>query len=166
MRNKIRPGFSLFEIVVYMAIVSVFMVSVLTIVVESMSSRIKAMALHTISYQSQFVLNRITSDVRAASDISETDLASNVLTLTMTDGSTHQYQLTSGAITLTVNHGTAEALTSSAVTVDTFTLANRTGYGTQAHDIDVTLALSTSSNTGRPEYNADASLTSTIMTRL
>lgn len=159
-------GFSLFEVVVYIAIVAIVMVSVLAIAAESMSSRVKAVAMQQVNYQSQFVMSRMTNDIRAATDIDTADLAVNSLTVTLADGTTHQYAVTAGVLTLSENSATPVALTGSDVIVTTFTLADRTTVGSDVHEVSIELTVENNSSNVRPEYAAAQTLTSTTTQRL
>ena len=163
---KTRAGFSLFEVIVYLAIFGVVLVSILGVVAESISSRAKALALHTVTYQTQVALDRITSDVRAAVDIDETNLASSRLTLTMADGTSREYVVTAGALTITYDSETPIALTNDAVTVTNFSLANITPFGVEARDLTITIGLATITASNRPELAANFELTSAISSRL
>lgn len=159
-------GFSLFEVVVYIAIVSVVMVSILAIAAESMSSRVRAVAMQQVNYQSQFVMSRLTNDIRSATAIDATDLATNTLTVTLADGTTHQYTVTAGVLTLSENGATPVALTGSDVTVTTFTLADRTIVGSTVQTVAIELTIENNASNVRPEYAAAQTLTSTISQRL
>ncbi len=165
MKNK---GFSIFEVVVYIAIVSVVMVSILAIAAESMSSRVKTVAMQQVNYQSQFVLSRLTNDVRAATEIDVTAFAADILTVTLADGTTHRYEVIANQLTLSVNGATPVALTTTAVTVDTFALENRTPItvSTAIHDVAITLSLSSAANNVSPNYAATQTLTTSVSTRL
>jgi len=159
-------GFSLFEVVVYIAIVSILMVSVLAIAAESMSSRVKAVAMQQVNYQSQFVMTRLTNDVRAATTIDAADFSGNVLTVTLADGTTHQFAVTANQMTLSENGGAAVELTSDAVIVSTFTLSDRTTVGSDIHDVSIELTLESASNNVSPDYAASQTLISTASVRL
>lgn len=159
-------GFSLFEVVVYIAIVSVVMVSILAIAAESMSSRVKAVAMQQVNYQSQFVMSRMTNDIRAATDIDATDLAANTLTVTLADGTTHQYAVSAGVLTLSENGATPVALTGSDVTVTIFTLADRTTAGSVVHEVAIELKIENNASNVSPEYAAAQILTQTVSQRL
>lgn len=164
MHNNTR-GFSLFELVVYMAIFSVVIVSVVTIATRGVASKTQALATQEVEYATRFALQRLTSDVRSAVDIDETAFVSNVLRLTMADGSTVTYSRSGNRLTLERDSGGAIQLTSSDVSIDEFTLTNNTGFGTEYKDITVYIATSTSRASNRQEYVAEFDLTSTISVR-
>lgn len=163
--NSTVKGFSLFELVVYIAIFSIVIISVVSIATRSIASKTKALATQEVEQTTRFALQRITSDVRSAVDIDETAFVSNVLTLTMIDGSIITYSRSSNAITIERNGGGAVQLTSGDVSVDEFVLQNNTGFGTEYKDITVNIATSTSSASNRPEYVANFELTSTVSLR-
>ena len=159
-------GFSLFEVIVYVAIISVVMTAVLSIVARSALNRVKAEALYTVTSSTRFALERMTQDVRAAADIDESDLASNILTLTAADGTVRQYAVTDDQLTVSTNRAAAVALTPTSVRVTDFTLTDRTTTGTEATAVQLSLALETASTNPRPEYQADFSLVTTATMRL
>jgi type II secretory pathway pseudopilin PulG len=161
-----RSGFSLFEVVVYMAIVAIMMVAILALAAENLSSRVKAVAMQRVNYQSQFVLDRLSRDVQAATAIDVTDFASNILTVTLADGTTRQYEVVAGKLFVSVNSAAAVALTSDAVIVTTFTLDDRTTVGSDVHAVGIELTLTTAATNVSPEYAASQTLNSTVSRRL
>lgn len=163
---KIRSGFSLFEVTVYIAIISVVMVAVLSIVAQTVLNRIKAEALHNVTASTRFAMERMALDVRAATDIDEGDLSINALTIILADGTEHAYFVRSGQLQLSINDGTGVALTPDRITVTSFTLDDNTSVGSEAKDITITLAVENTTSNPRPEYQADFSLTTTVSARL
>lgn len=163
---KTRLGFSLFEVTVYIAIISVVMVAVLSIVAQTVLNRIKAEALYNVTASTRFAMERIAQDIRQAADIDEGDLASDTLTLTLADGTTHSYSVSSNQLYLATNGGTGVALLPDDIDVTAFTLTDYTSYGAEAKDITVTLSVEQATNNPRPEYQADFSLTTTVSARL
>lgn len=164
MRN--RQGFSLFEVIVYLAIISVVMTAVLSIVARSVLNRVKAEALFSVTHSTRFAMERMVQDVRAAADINETDLASNILTVESAEGTIHSYTLVDGQLMLSINGITPVALTPDTLRVTSFTIEDRTTVGTEATAVELELSLETASNNPRPEYQADFSLNTTATTRL
>lgn len=170
MNNKLTrqpsSGFSLFEVIVYLAIVSVLMVTVLAIAAESLATRTKALAMHNVTYEAQFVLDRLTADIRAAADINAADLASHVITLTLANGETHRYEVSNHQIVLRINNGAAQPITSRAVAVSEFVVVDRTAVGDTPNALGLTLTLTAVSTNPRPEFQAEQTLTTTVSTRL
>lgn len=163
MKNK--SGFSLFEVVVYLAIFSIVIVSVVSIATRSVASKTKALATQEVEYATRYAMQRITSDVRSAVDIDETAFISNVLILTLADGSTITYTRSGNSLFIERDTSGAVQLTSNNVSIDEFSLENNTGFGTDYEDITVTIDASTSSSSQRQEFSADFELTSTISLR-
>lgn len=163
--NHTQSGFSLFEIIVYLAIFSLVIVSILTIAARSLGSKAKALAITEVEYNTRYSLQRISSDVRSAVDINETNFTSNRLTLTMANGDEVEYIVTDNTLTIERNSGGPVALTSDAVSVDNFTVQDVSPVGSEITDMSVTIGVSVTSASGRPEYNADAELTSAISMR-
>lgn len=166
--NHLQSGFSLFEIIVYLAIFSMVIVSILTIAARSLGSKAKALAITEVEYNTRYPLQRISSDVRSAVDINETNFASNRLTLTMANGDEVEYVVTDNILTIERNSAGAVALTSDAVSVDSFTVQDISPIspaGSEITDMSVTISVSVTSLSGRPEYNADAELTSAMSIR-
>ncbi len=156
---KIRAGFSLFEVTVYLAIVSVVMVAVLGIVAQTVLNRIKAEALQNVTVSTRFAVERISQDVRAAADISGT-------TITLADGTTRYYYVAADQLYVSTNGSSGVALTPSNLTVTEFSFTDRTTVGTDTKDISITLAVENTATNPRPEYQADFSLTTTVSARL
>lgn len=160
-----RAGFSLFEAIVYMAIMSVLLVTILTIVVQSMTTRTKAMVMQNVTYETQFVLDRLTTDIRAAVAISSIDLAANILTITLADGSIHRYEQQGTRIMFRRNNQPPVTLTSADVAVSEFVVSNRTTVGSDVQTIGIALTVDSVTHNPRPEFNASQSLTTTVTTR-
>lgn len=164
--NRSPRGFSLFELIVYLAIFGLLITAILSIAVQSLNSKVKSQAMTEVETATRYSLERITADVRMATDIDETDLTSNTLTLTQGNGDTVRYQVTSGQLTRSLNGAAAVTLTASTVTVDDFTITNTTPSGSDANDLIVSLTTRTINNTERREYDADLTLTTALSTRL
>lgn len=159
-------GFSLFEVIVYLAVIGVVLTAVLSIATQSILNRIKAEALHTVTATTRFALERMAHDVRAATEIDATDLTSNILTVTLADGTIRQYAVTGDQLMVSTNGATAIALTPTTVTVTEFTLTDRTSFGSDVSAVSITLAVENAAVNPRPEYQADFSLSTTVSTRL
>lgn len=163
---KIKKGFSLFEVIIYIAIVAVVFTTVLGIVARSISNRIKAESIYTVTHGTRFALERMVQTVRAGTDIDEADFSSNILTVTLADGTILSYQVVADQLVLSTNGGAAVTLTPSTSRVTEFTLTDRTTVGTAVEALEITLALEQNAANPRPEYLADFSLTTTAMLRL
>ncbi len=163
-----KQGFSIFEVIVYIALFSLVIVSILTIAARSLSSKTKAIVIQEVEHNARYSMARIASDIRSATDIDESDLdVSNILTLTMADGSEVQYARSSSSLTIERNSSGAINLTSDDVTVDTFTLENNTStdVSSEYQTVTVTLGISAGAAVDRPEYKYDYEVTSTISIR-
>lgn len=156
---KIRRGFSLFEVTVYIAIIAVVMVAVLGIVAETVLNRIKAEALHNVTASTRFAIERMSQEVRAATDISGT-------IITLADGTVRQYYVTGGQLYVATNGGSGVALTPSNISVTEFNFTDRTTVGTDTKDVSITLSVESNTSNPRPEYQAEFSLTTTVSARL
>lgn len=158
-RLNVRSGFSLFEVTVYIAIIAVVMVAVLGIVAQTALNRVKAEALHSVTASTRFAVERISQDIRAASDISGT-------TITLADGTTHYYYVSGGQLYLSSNGGTGVALMPDTITVTDFSFIDRTTVGSDTKDISIIVGVEHTASNPRPEYQADFSLTTTVSARL
>jgi Tfp pilus assembly protein PilV len=161
-----QTGFSLFEVIVYLAIISVVMTAVLSIVARSVLNRVKAETIYSVTSSTRYAVERMTQDIRSAADIDETDLASNILTVESATGEIRSYQVVDGQLVVSTNGATAIPLTPTSLTVEAFSLADRTTVGTEINAVELTLSLASASTNPRPEYQADFSLTTTVSTRL
>ena len=164
-------GFSLFEVIVYLAVFGVVITAVLSIATQSILNRIKAEALHSVTATTRFALERMAQDVRAATEIDATKLDSNILKVTLANGTTRQYQITAYQITadqlvVSTNGAAAVALTPTTINIIEFTLTDRTSFGSDVNAVGITLAVENDAANPRPEYLADFSLSTTVSTRL
>lgn len=158
---KLKLGFSLFEVIVYIAIVSVVMVAVLGILAQTVLNRVKAETLHSVTHTTRYAVERLAQDVRAATEIDQTAAASDSLVVTLADGTVRTYQVIGEQFTVSTNSGTPITLTPAHLAVTAFTIDS---YA--ADYVTVTLALAQAADNPRPEYQADFSLTTTVNTRL
>lgn len=166
LKRRTPEGFSLLELILYLALFSLVIISVVTIATRSVSSRTKSRAVQNVEYAARYAVERMTSDIRSAVDINETDLASTILTITKADGEIITYQEINNTLTIQRNSGPPVELTPTAIQVDTFTLVDRSPVGSETTDIDMTIAVSTTAPAARQEYDASFTLTSGARMRL
>lgn len=153
--NKASQGFSLVELIVYTAILSI-VVSALTITGISLLKAFNYMqASADVAETATVALERITREIRFAYNVdtgASTFLVSpGVLTLETTDESgnpeTVTVSLTGGQVFMTQNGGEPVPLTRSSVTITSLVFTHTVGTHTQAVRIEMTAQRAARENT-------------------
>lgn len=115
-RNQFRQGFTLFESILYIAIVSVFLVSVSYLIIDIMGSQTKSSAYEDVTYYQNFIVDQLARDVRRASDI--TALNSQTLVLAVSGGTvTYNFDTFNGMLTRQIDSALIEPLVDDTMTV-------------------------------------------------
>lgn len=112
-------GFSLLELLVYIAIISLMSVVLAAAFTALTRGRAQSLARSDVESNARFALERITYDLTRAASVAVPTLAATSSTLEMTSTSgTINYAVTGGALTRSVNGGAGERITARTVTLD------------------------------------------------
>jgi len=115
-RNQSGQGFTLFESILYIAIVSVFLVSVSYLIIDIMGSQTKSAGYEDVTYYQNFIVDQLARDVRRASDI--TTVNSQTLVLAVSGGTvTYNFDTFNGMLTRQVDNTLIEPLVDNTMTV-------------------------------------------------
>lgn len=124
---KNRRGFSLFETLLYVALLAVITTVLMTYMINMVGREAKIATMLEVNQNARFAMEKITATIRASKDATApTDGGGtgSVLSLTMPDNTVTSFQVTNGSLTMIKNGGTAVPITSSAVAVSSLTFTN------------------------------------------
>lgn len=126
----------------YMGLLSLFLVVLTDILVQTLESRTKSTAETFVTADDLFVRSRLAYDIRRASSIvtpANPGTTTQQLVLTI-GGTTYTYARANGALTLTIGSGSQEALTTSDTRVAGFAVY-RAGDGSTKDTLQLTYTL-------------------------
>ena len=121
MIHKYKKGFTLLELLIYVAILAVLMVGISSAFISFNRGRGQVEARSEVNSNLQFVIEKISHDLKFASSVTTPAAAgssSNTLVLVL-DGLTITYNVSSGQLKRQVNSETPQTITSDKVTVAT-----------------------------------------------
>ncbi len=97
-----RRGFSIIELLIYMGIISVFLVILAGILVAVLDSQLKSEAATSVDQSSQYLISRLQYDIRRATGITTpVNLGDTASSLVLTiGGSSYTYAVSAGVLTL------------------------------------------------------------------
>jgi len=156
---KKARGFTLIEMILYIAIVSIFLGGVVQLSWNSIYGRVKAQVMEHVNYAARFAGKRIMYEIRNASGINTVSV--NSLCLASIDSARNptRIYLSGGAIRIGWGGGSATCstttndvlLTGSNVVVSNVVFTNLTNGAFSKH-IQFTYTVSSSATSGRQEY--------------
>jgi len=116
-KSQSNFGFTLIEMIIYLAIVSIVLVSISYLILDVIGGQTKSYAGQEINQNIRYITNILIKDIKAAEDIGS--LSSNTLVLTMSgEDITYNFDGVSSIITRQVGAGSVVTLNSSLVEVD------------------------------------------------
>lgn len=160
-----NQGFSLIEMILYIAIVSVFLGGAIQFAWNLVYGQVKATALQDVNANTRFVGKRIAYEIRNASAINSVTSSSLCLASTNVTYNPVKIYLSSGAIRLGWGGGSPTCasttndvpLTSAGVTVNSIVFTNLTPVSALSRHVLYTYTISASATSGRQEYVASQS---------
>lgn len=151
-----NQGFTLIEVLLYLAIASVMLFAVSGFVVMSLQSRSEGMVATEVEQQGEKIMQTITKSIRESSTITSptANNSSPSLTITTTIPATNPtvYSLNSGILMITEGASPAVGLNGSRVTISGLTFIN-TSKPTTSGSIKIQFTASYNGNISRREYN-------------
>lgn len=159
-------GFSLLELLIYLAILSIMSVVLATAFITLTRGRSQNEARTEVQANARFAMDKISQDIANASSItSPTTTVSNTLQLVV-NGATVQYAVSNGQLQRTVG-GNPDAVTSTRVTVDApvFTRADNYNAVLNATTTSVQTQLTVHYNTTSPDWTYAVTMRGTTSPR-
>ncbi len=149
--HRRRSGFTLIELIIYLAIVSIILVSISYLMLDLLGGQTKNYANQDINQQLRFITNLLTKDVKAAQDIGS--ISSDTLVLTMI-GDDIIYYFDGSNKQLTRQLGSNEALRLGDGQIEVTGSFIDRSYLSRSKNIEVVLNLNFINQQNRIDYNA------------
>jgi type II secretory pathway pseudopilin PulG len=169
MKQKLsQTGFTLLELLLYVAIVGMLLLALAYFFVGTASTRIGGQIENDVNQQATFAMETITQTIRNSDSI--TAPAANVsgaqLTLAMTPSTVSPtiFALSSGVLTIKEGAGTVVPLTSSSVVVSNLTFSNASKASTPG-SVQISFTMASSSTSNRSEFSYSKTFTTTASVR-
>ena len=164
-----KKGFTLLELLIYVAILAVLMVGIASAFISFNRGRGQVEARSEVNSNLQFAIEKISHDLKFASSVTTPAAAgasSNTLVLVL-DGSNITYNVSSGQLKRQVNSETPETITSDKVTVatPTFTRLENTNTVLPKTVISIETNISVTYNSESPDYQYSESKKTTTALR-
>jgi prepilin-type N-terminal cleavage/methylation domain-containing protein len=150
-RTNNEKGFTLIEFLLYMALLSIFMLTLTDIFVSIMQSQVETTSISAVEEDGRYIMAKLTADILKASAISVPAAfgnANNVLTITV-DGVAQSYGLQANNLTLTNPQGTFN-LNGNGTKITAMSFVKLGTSGKESVKIDLTVQSVAQSN-GGPE---------------
>lgn len=150
--NK-QSGFTLIETIIYLAIVSIILISISYLIIDIIGSQTKSIAGNEVNHNIRFMSDYLAKDIRSAQTISS--LTSDTLVLTMS-GDDITYNFDVGNLTLTRQVGVAVAEDLNTPQVEVMGSFVDRSYTTRSINVGVTLTVEYKNPSGLSDYAADS----------
>jgi type II secretory pathway pseudopilin PulG len=166
---KLRKGFTLVEMLLYVAISSIMLFSLSLLLTFLLSSRIKNQSIGDVNQQGLQVMQLVTQTIRNAKSIDSPaiGLTSNTLSVTMFDPlhSPTIFAVVNGVMQITEGSGASIALTNSHVTVSSLLFQNISSASSTDRIIKVSFVIDHKNPSGRNENSFSKSFTGSATLR-
>lgn len=161
-KYKIGQGFTLIETIMYLAIVSIILVSISYLIIDILGGQTKSVAGTEVNYNIRFMSDIISKDIRAAQGIDS--LAIDNLVLTMPgDDITYIFDTNSLTLTRQVGAAAVEELNTFRVEV-TGSFIDRS-FTTRSNNIGVEIIVNYKNPENLPDYRSTATSTFSLELR-
>lgn len=165
---KRTEGYTLIELLLYIAVVGLLLGGLMTFFVMAGSVRVKSQSVMEVDQQGLFVIDTVTQAIRSADSVSApvNGTSGTSLTLASTTPALNPTTVSLSGTAIHLKEGTAAALplTNSRVAVTNFSIKNLGRSGTPG-SIQISFTLSTVNNSGRSEYGYSKNFIATASVR-
>ena len=164
-----KQGFSLLELIVYVGVIAIFLVSVIQFSTAIVQAGEKARILNEVQQNARFAMERMRREVRTADSINtgSSTFGSHPGVLSLEHDSAGSdptvFDVSGGALRLTQGAGSPADLTSSQVTVTNFVVNNRSVSG-RTSNVQIQLTVSWDGGVNSP-FDTSISLQSSVVVR-
>jgi len=163
-RQQFRRGFTFIELILYMAIVSIIVGSLVIFAWNIIGGGVKSSVEQEVYANARYVSERIKYEIRRASGITSVAPSSISLTNFSPDTST-AIDLSSGKVRISQNGGTPVSLNSADTTVSSLVFTDYRSADNKTKHIQFTLTLTSNFAQARQEYQGSVSLESSAELR-
>jgi len=149
--RNFSQGFTLIELIIYMALLSGFLIILTSVFGAILDTRLSTLAVSSVEQDGRFILARFAYDINRASSISVPSPSSLVLTI---NGQTYTYSVVSSNLQLVAPQGT-DRLSGSGSTVSSLTIQRVGNLGGNEETFQIQFTLnSVVQNRGANEIRA------------
>lgn len=161
-KYNLKSGFTLIEMIIYISIVGIILVSISYLILDIISGQTRGYASNDVNQNIRFISSILTKDIKAAQDISS--IAADTLVLTMPgDDITYNFDALNNKLTRQLGIATAEDINSTRVDVSgSFTDLS---YLTRAKNITIELIVEYKNPSNLPDYNASTTVNFSVELR-
>jgi type II secretory pathway pseudopilin PulG len=167
--RQLRLGFTLIELMIYLALVSGVLVAVTTFAWNIINSRTKAFAVQEVEQNSRLIMEKIVREVQQAHRIITPDTggSSDSLTLTMRDGQRDPviFSWSDGHVYLSAGQAEPLVLSSDQVIVTALRFQNLSTPDGRGRNIAIVLEVQHLNPARRQEWQAQETLTTAVELR-
>ena len=124
MKTKIKNGFTLVELLVYMALMGMFLVVLLEIFTLTISTKLSSQSTSSLAYDGRYILSKLSYEIKHADSVLIPSLGVTASTLQLVSGGVAStYSLSSGNLIKTTA-GNSQSLNGLDTNIDTITFKN------------------------------------------
>jgi len=169
MKNHISQGFSLIELLLYIALIAVFSSLLASLFIVLGKSRAQLEARSEVHQALAFASEKMAQDIRSATSVttpSSPGVEADTLVLTV-DGSVITYQVTAGVLERQVDALAAEPMTARTMTVSSLSFIRTQNMNAllQKNQVGIQLALTVAYQTAGVDWSYHASKQTTVLMR-
>jgi len=150
---KKQKGFTLVELIIYLAIVSIILVTISYLIIDIFSSQTRTYSKEEVNQNLRFIVNYLVKDIKAAEGIG--NLTADILLLNM-PGDDVTYSLNSGSKTITRQLGTNPTTELNSDQVEVLGSFSNLSYQGRNKNVGVNLIISYKNPGNLPDYGASS----------
>lgn len=156
--RQLKSGFSLIELILYIAIVSIFLLGLTNFIWDIIYGRQKAQAQQAVEQSARIIIGRLGYEIRRATDF--TIINSNQVQITNPSG-TSLVTLNGNTLQLTLPNSTSYDLSSNQVLVQQLVFTDLSSQDKQSKQLKIELSLS-QAESGSANFEAEFNLATSI----
>ena len=169
MFHKSQKGFTLVEMIVYVSLCSILLITISTFLSFLLGARIRSQSISEVNQQGYRAMNLIALTVRNGRSIESPLLGatSSVLTLTTSDPLRNPtvFSVTSGVLKIKEGSGSPVALTNSRISVTGLTFQDLSSASSTERIMRVSFSVSYNNRSGKEEYSFTKAFTESVTLR-
>jgi type II secretory pathway pseudopilin PulG len=160
--KNFQTGFTLIETIIYLAIVSMILVSTSYLIIDLVSGQTKSVAKQEVNHNLRFISTEIIQDIRSAQAIGS--LSADTLVLSM-PGDDITYIFDAGNLKLTRQLGAGSPIDLNTSQVNVTGSFTNYSYTTRSSNVGVSLTVEYKNPENLPDYEADSTTVFTVELR-
>lgn len=153
--SSARRGFTLIEMIIYLSIVSMVLVSLSYLILDIIGGQTKSTASQEVNHNVRFISQQLRNDITSASDIGSITAAELTLTL---PGDDVTYAFDAGSKTVTRQVGANPAVVLNTQLIDVVGSFANASFNQRSKNVTVELTASRKNPDNIADYNADTTV--------